>query len=90
MEKLWKRILSFVLVISLIITSSVNAFALADEEYLCELRIVYADTYNEAKEILADSEFKDYKLFKENLGTTVIKYITNMDARLPVRWQRLF
>ena len=68
MEKLWKRILSFVLVISLIITSSVNAFALADEEYLCELRIVYADTYNEAKEILSDTEFEDYKLLNENLN----------------------
>ena len=68
MKKTFKRILSFVLVISLILTSSVSVLALADEEYLSELRLIYADTYNEAKEILSDTEFKDYKLLNENLN----------------------
>ena len=68
MKNVWKRILAFVLVISLFLTSSVSAFAAAGEKYLCELRLVYANTYNEAKEILADTEFKDYKLLNENLN----------------------
>ena len=68
MEKLWKRILSFVLVISLILTSSVVASAATEEEYLSELRLIYADTYNEAKEILSTTEFKDYKILNENLN----------------------
>ena len=68
MNKTFKRILSFVLAISLILTSSVSAFAATGEEYLCELRLVYADTFNEAKEILSDTEFEDYKLLNENLN----------------------
>ena len=54
MKVVYKRILSFVLVISLILTSSVSAFAAREEEYLCELRLVYADTFHEAKEILSE------------------------------------
>ena len=68
MKAVYKRILSFALVISLILTSSVSAFAAREEEYLCELRLVYADTYNEAKEILSDTEFEEYKLLNENLN----------------------
>ena len=68
MKKSYKRILSSILVISLILTSSVSAFAATDEEYLCELRLVYADTFNEAKEILSDTEFEEYKLLNENLN----------------------
>ena len=68
MKKVCKHILSFALVISLILTSSVAARAATGEEYLSELRLVYADTYNEAKEILSDSAFKDYTLLNENLN----------------------
>ena len=68
MKKAIKRILSVALVISLILTSSVTASAAADEEYLCELRLVYADTYSEAKDILSETAFKDYKLLNKNLN----------------------
>ena len=68
MKKVCKRILSFVLVISLILTSSVSALAATDEEYLSDLRLVYADTFNEAKKILSDTEFEEYKLLNENLN----------------------
>ena len=68
MKKTLKRILSFALVISLTLTSSVSAFAAAEEVYISELRLVYADSYDEAKEILTDTEFKDYKLLNENLN----------------------
>ena len=68
MKKVCKRILSFALVISLILTSPVAASAATGEEYLSELRLVYADTYNEAKEILRSTEFKDYTLLNENLN----------------------
>ena len=68
MKNLCVRILSFALVISLILTSSVSVFAATDEEYLSDLRLIYASTYNEAKEILSDTDFKDYKLLNENLN----------------------
>ena len=68
MKKSYKRIFAFILVISLILTSSVSAFAATGEKYLCELRLIYADTFNEAKEILSDTEFDEYKLLNENLN----------------------
>ena len=68
MKKAFKSILSIILSLSMLICATVPAFAVDGEEYICELRIIYADDYEEAKEILADGEFKDYKLLKENLN----------------------
>ena len=68
MGKLCKCIVSFALVISLILTSSVSALAATGEEYLSDLRLVYANTFNEAKKILSDTEFEEYKLLNENLN----------------------
>ena len=68
MKTFAKRILSCVLVIVLMFTSSAPAFAAAGEEYLCELRLVYAKNYDEAKTILSKTDFKDYKLLNENLN----------------------
>ena len=70
MKKVLKSIISTILVLSMLLMAVLPAFAAggAEEEYICELRLVYADDYDEAKDILADSEFKDYKLLKENLN----------------------
>ena len=68
MRKIIKSILSIILVISTIICATVPAVAAVEEEYICELRLVYADDYDEALEILADSEFSDYEIFDENLN----------------------
>ena len=67
MKNLCKRIVSFVLVISFVLTTASWVFA-AQEVYLGDLRLVYADSYREAQQILADSEFKDYQLLNENLN----------------------
>ena len=67
MKNLCKRIVSFVLVISFVLTTASWVFA-AQEVYLGDLRLVYADSYREAQQILADSEFKDYRLLNENLN----------------------
>ena len=68
MKKLFRRLLSFVLVASLLLTSNIQIFAAVEEEYLSDLRLVYAATYDEAKEILNDTDFNDYKLLNENLN----------------------
>ena len=69
MKKMVKRLLSMFLVVSMFFSATFPTFAAGTgEEYICELRLVYAENYEEAKEILADSEFKDYKLLKENLN----------------------
>ena len=68
MSKLFKRVLAIVLVVSLFLTSNISAFAAAKEEYLSDLRIIYAKDYMEAKDILSGTEFKGYELLNENLN----------------------
>ena len=69
MRKAFKSMIAAVLVLSMLMCAAVPAFAAtSEEEYICELRLIYAEDYEEALEILADSEFKDYKLYKENLN----------------------
>ena len=68
MKKVWISMLAVILSVSMILCSTLPIFAVDGEEYLCDLRIIYAEDYDEAKEILADSEFSDYQLLKENLN----------------------
>ena len=68
MNKVFRRILAVVLVVSLFLTSNISALAVAEEEYLSDLRIIYAEDFSEAKEILSDTDFEDYKLLNENLN----------------------
>ena len=70
MKNMIKSILSIVLALSMLLCATVPAFAAGTEEeaYISELRLIYAEDYDEAKQILADSEFSDYKLLKENLN----------------------
>ena len=69
MKKIFKRIISMVLTVCLLFLATVPVFAAdEDEEYLADLRLIYADDYDEAKEILSDSDFEDYKIFDANLN----------------------
>ena len=73
MKNTFNRILSMVLTIVTLFLVTVPAYAAEDEEYLADLRIVYADDYNEACEILDDGEFADYKIFNANLNANTGK-----------------
>ena len=68
MKKMFKRILSLILVLTTLFLTTVPVFAVDDEEYLSDLRIIYAEDYNEAKEILKDTVLEGYKLFNANLN----------------------
>ena len=68
MNKVFVRILAIVLAFSMIVTSAINTSAAAEEVYISDLRIIYADSYSEAKEILSETAFKNYKLLNENLN----------------------
>ena len=58
-----------VLTVCLLFLATVPVFAAdEDEEYLADLRLIYADDYDEAEEILSDSDFEDYKIFDANLN----------------------
>jgi hypothetical protein len=60
-------------------------YAARDEEYLADLRLIYADDYDEAKDILADSDLEGYKLLDANLNKNTGKtgvflaYLTTTD-----------
>ena len=68
MKTNFKRIISMILVLATLFCVSVPCFAVDDEEYLSDLRIIYADDYDEAREILSDCVLEGYKLLKENLN----------------------
>ena len=68
MKRTFKSIIAFLLIATTLLGTSISVFAAKAEEYVCELRLIYAEDYNEAKAILADSEFTDYKIYKENLN----------------------
>ena len=73
MKRIHKRILSIILAFTMLFLATVPVFAVEDEEYLSDLRLIYADDYNEASEILAGSELEGYKLYKENLNANTGK-----------------
>ena len=69
MKKVFNGMIAAILAIAAICTLAVPAFAAETEEvYVSELRLVYAEDYEEAKEIIAEGEFKDYKVLNENLN----------------------
>ena len=64
MKKTVKSIVSILLILSMLLCATVPALAAgAGEEYISELRLVYAEDYNGAKQILADGEWQ--KFFSE-------------------------
>ena len=75
MKSVLKYVISMILVLSLLFSCAVTALAAGkdDEEYLSDLRIIYADDYSEAKDILNESELEGYKLLNENLNDSTGK-----------------
>ena len=73
MRHIFKHILTVMLVLSMLMCAVLPAYAEGEEEYLCDLRLIYADDYKEAKQILADTEFEDYTLLDENLNANTGK-----------------
>ena len=71
--KLIKTLTSILLVVSMLLSATCVVSAKTEEEYLDDIRIVYADSYDEAKKILANTEFKDYKLLDYNLNKSATK-----------------
>lgn len=69
MKKVFKGIISIILVISMIMGVAIPAFAKSEEEYLSELRLVYAETYEKATQVLKDSKLDNYQVLNENLNS---------------------
>ena len=56
------------LVLALFVCGVLPVTAEEEELYLSDLRLIYAEDYSEALDILEDSEFADYELLDENLN----------------------
>ena len=70
MKKIIKGIISIFLVLSMMLGTSVVVFADSSiqEEYISDLRLIYADSYDAAKLALADSKLEGYKILNNNLN----------------------
>ena len=93
MKKLFKSIIATILVVSMLLATSVVAFAASSiqEEYVSDLRLIYADTYEEAKLVLTDSKLEGYKILNNNLNANsgkkgvwlAYKTTTDIDDAIP-------
>lgn len=63
-----KKIILLILTICMLASSVVVAHAEVREVYLSDLRIVYADSYEEAVKALENTEFDDYMILNSNLN----------------------
>ena len=68
MNRIFKRIITMALVLALFVCGVLPVTAEEEELYLSDLRLIYAEDYSEALDILEDSEFADYELLDENLN----------------------
>ena len=70
MKTILKSIFSIILVLSMMLSTAIVASAAyeIEEEYISDLRLVYADTYKEAVQSLADSKLEGYKVLNHNLN----------------------
>ena len=69
MKRLLKPFLSIVLVLGIMLSTSVSAFAASKEVYLSDIRMIYADTYKEAQQILSETKLTGYQLLDKNLNS---------------------
>lgn len=91
MGRITKKFIALVLVISMMLaTVPVSALASSSEEYLADLRLVYADKYEDAVSIVASSMFDDYEVLNYNLNNksgktgTWLAYKTTDDIELAI------
>ena len=70
-KKTLKCIISIVMVLSIMLSAVTAIFAASEieEEYLSDMRLVYADSYNEAKLIVSESKLEGYEVLDHNLNS---------------------
>ena len=68
MKSFMKHSLLIVLVLSMLAYAVLPAYAAREEEYLSDLRIIYANDYDEAKQILSESSLEGYRIYNANLN----------------------
>ena len=74
MKKIFKGMIAIFLAVSMLMSSAVVIFAAKEEVYLSDLRLIYADSYDEATQLLASSKLEGYRVFDENLNAGTGKH----------------
>lgn len=72
-EKTLKYLVSIILIICLSVGSVAVVSADEPEVYISELRQIYAENYDAAKKILAETRFSDYNILNYNLNSKTDK-----------------
>ena len=85
MTKITKRIISMMLTLCLLFLAIVPTFAAKEEEeeYLSDLRIVYADNLDEAHPSLRMLSLKDIMFLTQTLMQTQAKRVFSLHTRQP-------
>ena len=68
MTKVFKRIISIILVFVTLFLTTIHSFAWRGEEYISDIRIIYASSFSNAKGEVIDSGLTDYKVMSTNLN----------------------
>ena len=68
MKKTFKCLIAILLTLSIMSGAAVSVFAKDGELYLSELRLVYADNYNEARQILSGTKLEGFEILDQNLN----------------------
>ena len=69
MKRILKHTIAIILALCIILsTVTVVSAAGMQEEYLSDIRLIYANTYEDAKLILSDSFLEGYKVLNQNLN----------------------
>ena len=68
MKKTFKSILAILLTVSMLMGATAVVFA-AEEVYLSDLRLIYAESFEKAKQSLANSKLVGYQVLDENLNS---------------------
>ena len=71
MKRIFKSTVSILLVLCMMLSATVAVFPYdsVGEEYLADLRLIYADDYSEAKQILSETKLEGFKVLDENLNS---------------------
>ena len=71
MKKTLKCIISIVMVLSIILSTMavISAAPEIEEKYLSDMRLVYADSYSEAKQMVSESKLEGYEVLDRNLNS---------------------
>lgn len=80
-EKTLKYLVSIILIICLSVGSVAVVSADEPEVYISELRQIYAENYDAAKKILAETRFSDYNILNYNLNSKTDSFIAKSALR---------